>query len=185
VIEVESKSKKIYATHGTGLFEKHQFRKLGRHVVFEAGILVFHPETISIGDNVYIGHNTILKGYHKNELVIGDHTWIGQGCFFHSAGGIRIGEAVGIGPMVKVISSHHRMDDLSKPVLFQDIEFKRVVIGSGSDIGMGAVILPGITIGEGAVVGAGAVVTRDVPPCAVAAGNPAGIIRYRNRMQAT
>ncbi|MCX5841051.1 MAG: acyltransferase [Deltaproteobacteria bacterium] len=182
---MEIKSEKINTTHGTGLFEKHQFRKLGRHVVFEAGVLVFHPETISIGDNVYIGHNTILKGYHENELLIGDHTWIGQGCFFHSAGGIRIGEAVGIGPMVKVISSQHRRNDPSKPILFQDIEFQRVVIESGSDIGMGAIILPGIIIGEGAVVGAGSVVTREVPPYAVVAGNPAAIIRYRNRMQDT
>ena len=175
------KSEKINATHGTGLFEKHQFRSLGRHLVFEAGVLVFHPETISIGDNVYIGHNTILKGYHENEMLIGDHTWIGQGCFFHSAGGIRIGEAVGIGPMVKVISSQHGIDDPSKPILFQDIKFQRVVIESGSDIGMGAIVLPGITIGEGAIVGAGAVVTRKVPPYAVVAGNPAVIIKYRSR----
>lgn len=178
---MEIKPGKINATHGTGFYEKNQFRKLGYHVVFEAGVLVFHPETISIGDNVYIGHNSILKGYHENELVIGDHTWIGQGCFFHSAGGIRIGEAVGIGPMVKIISSRHRMENPSKPVLFHDIEFKRVVIGSGSDIGVGAVILPGITIGEGAVIGAGAVVTREVPPYAVVAGNPAVLIKYRNR----
>jgi acetyltransferase-like isoleucine patch superfamily enzyme len=44
---------------------------------------------------------------------------------------------------------------------------------------MGAIILPGIVIGEGAVVGAGAVVTRSIPPYAVAAGNPAKILRYR------
>ena len=114
-------------------------------------------------------------------MIIGDHTWIGQGCFFHSAGGVIIGSAVGIGPMVKIISSSHHMDDPSIPVLFHDIEFKQVTIGSGSDIGMGAVILPGITIGEGAVVGAGAVVTRPIPPYAVAVGNPAKIIKYRHK----
>ena len=38
---------------------------------------------------------------------------------------------------------------------------------------MRATILPGVTIGYGAVVGAGAVVTKDVPPLAVATGNPA------------
>ena len=37
----------------------------------------------------------------------------------------------------------------------------------------------GVTIGDGAVVGANAVVTRDVPPYAVVAGNPAKIIKYR------
>ena len=172
-------SEKNNKTHGTGLFAIHQFKNIGENVVFEEGVLVFHPENITIGKNVYIGHNTILKGYYKNELVIGEHTWIGQGCFFHSAGGITIGKAVGIGPMVKIISSRHRMDDLSKPVLFQDMELAGVSIGSGSDIGIGAIILSGVNIGEGAVIGAGALVTKAVPPYAIAAGNPAKIIKYR------
>jgi len=176
-------SEKNYSSHGSGLFEKHQFHKIGDNVIFENGVLVFHPETITIGHHVYIGHQTILKGYYRNEMVIGDHTWIGQGCFFHSGGGIFIGSAVGIGPMVKIISSHHLMDDLAKPVLFHEIAFKKVVIESGSDIGMGAIILPGMVVGEGAVVGAGAVVTRPIPPYAVAVGNPARIIKYRRRIE--
>jgi len=40
-------------------------------------------------------------------------------------------------------------------------------------------ILPGVRIGDGAVVGAGSVVTRDVPAMAIAAGNPARVIRMR------
>ena len=40
-----------------------------------------------------------------------------------------------------------------------------------------ATILGGITVGENAMVGAGAVVTKDVPPGAVVAGNPARILR--------
>lgn len=41
------------------------------------------------------------------------------------------------------------------------------------------VVLSGVTIGDGAIVGAGAVVTKDVPPYAIVAGNPARLIRYR------
>jgi UDP-2-acetamido-3-amino-2,3-dideoxy-glucuronate N-acetyltransferase len=51
------------------------------------------------------------------------------------------------------------------------------LIKRGSSIGSNATILCGITVGEGAIVGAGSVVTRDVPPGAIAAGNPARIIR--------
>lgn len=39
------------------------------------------------------------------------------------------------------------------------------------------IILPDVTIGEGAIVGAAAVVTRDVPACCIAAGNPARIVK--------
>ena len=54
-----------------------------------------------------------------------------------------------------------------------------VVIGSDVWIGVQAMVLSGVTIGHGAVVGARAVVTRDVPPYAIVAGNPARIVRYR------
>ena len=52
-------------------------------------------------------------------------------------------------------------------------------VGDRASIGSGAVILPGVTIGERAMIGAGAVVTRDVPPGAVAVGNPARVLRDR------
>ena len=50
-------------SHGSGKFTKKSFAALGANVVFEAGVLVFHPENIKIGNHVYIGHYTILKGY--------------------------------------------------------------------------------------------------------------------------
>ncbi|APR04067.1 CatB-related O-acetyltransferase [Thauera chlorobenzoica] len=54
-----------------------------------------------------------------------------------------------------------------------------VVIGNDVWLGTEAMIMSGVTIGDGAVVGARAVVTRDVPPYAIVAGNPARIVRYR------
>ena len=54
-----------------------------------------------------------------------------------------------------------------------------VTIGNDVWIGNGATILSGVTVGNGAVIGACAVVTKDVPPYAIVAGNPAKIIRYR------
>jgi UDP-2-acetamido-3-amino-2,3-dideoxy-glucuronate N-acetyltransferase len=51
------------------------------------------------------------------------------------------------------------------------------VVRHGASIGSGAVIMCGIEIGARAMIGAGAVVTRDVPPGAVVAGNPARVLR--------
>lgn len=167
------------SSHGSGLFRLDQFRSLGDGVVFEPGVLVFHPETITIGDGVYVGHNTILKGYHQNAMTLGDGCWIGQGCFFHSAGGLTVEEAVGIGPMVKILTSEHVADRLDLPVLHSPLRFASVRLGRGCDVGVGTVILPGVTIGDGAIVGAGSVVTRDVPQYEVWAGNPARRLRRR------
>ena len=52
-------------------------------------------------------------------------------------------------------------------------------IGHDVWIGDGAYIKAGINIGHGAIVGMGSVVTKDVPPYAIVAGNPARLIRYR------
>jgi len=54
---------------------------------------------------------------------------------------------------------------------------KPISIGKGCFIGTRAVILKGVKVGDRAVVGAGAVVSSDIPPSAVAVGNPARVIR--------
>jgi acetyltransferase-like isoleucine patch superfamily enzyme len=168
-----------HRSHGSGAFRLEDFRSLGPDCVFEAGALIFHPENVTLGRNVYVGHNAILKGYFRNELVIGDETWIGQQVFMHAAGGIRIGARVGIGPAVKILTSEHREAGRDIPVLFSPLEMAPVVIEADADIGIGAIVLPGVHIGTGAIVGAGSVVTRDVPAHAVVAGSPARILRHR------
>jgi chloramphenicol O-acetyltransferase type B len=56
---------------------------------------------------------------------------------------------------------------------------RRISIGNDVWLGRSVIVLPGVTIGDGAVVGAGSVVTKEVPPYAIVAGNPARLIRYR------
>jgi serine O-acetyltransferase len=51
------------------------------------------------------------------------------------------------------------------------------VIGNDVFIGAGATIIGPVKIGDGAIIGANALVLHDVPPHAVAAGNPARIIK--------
>ena len=171
---------KLYQSHGTGEFDLEQFWKTGSNVVLENDVLVFHPETIELGSNIYIGHNTILKGYYKNSMSIGDNTWIGQNCYFHSAGGIKIGKNVGIGPSVKILTSYHKEEGIEKPILFSELEFKQVIIGDDADIGIGTILLPGVRIGKGVQIGAGAIVTKNIPDFAVAYGAPAKVSKFRN-----
>ena len=54
-----------------------------------------------------------------------------------------------------------------------------VVIGNDVWLARGCSIMSGVTIGDGACVGAHALVSRDVPPYAIVAGNPARVIRMR------
>jgi acetyltransferase-like isoleucine patch superfamily enzyme len=168
-----------FQSHGSGEFSREQFSRIGDHVIFETGVLVFHPETIELGTNIYVGHGTILKGYYKNRMRIGDNTWIGQGCFLHSAGGIDIGARVGIGPGVKMITSYHEEAGIDIPILFSPVRAEGIVIEDDCDLGVGSIVLPGVRIGRSSQIGAGAVVTSDIPACSVAAGVPARVIRTR------
>ena len=53
------------------------------------------------------------------------------------------------------------------------------VVGHDVWIGRGATTMPGVTIGHGAIIGAGAVIASDVPPYAVAVGNPGHVVKRR------
>jgi acetyltransferase-like isoleucine patch superfamily enzyme len=168
-----------FASHGDGSFDPKAFQSVGTDVTFETGVRIWHPETISIGSNVYLGHGAMLKGHPHGKMKIGNDVWIGQRVFFHSAGDLTIGNQVGIGPNVSIFTSTHDHSDKSKAILDQPLQFAPVVLEDGCDIGIGAILLPGVTIGKGAQVGAGAVVTKNVEAYLIVAGNPAKPIGKR------
>jgi carbonic anhydrase/acetyltransferase-like protein (isoleucine patch superfamily) len=53
-----------------------------------------------------------------------------------------------------------------------------VYIGNNVWIGDSAIVCKGVRIGENSIIGAGSVVVRDIPANAVAAGNPAIVVKY-------
>ncbi|MEK7142948.1 MAG: DapH/DapD/GlmU-related protein [Patescibacteria group bacterium] len=172
----------ILKSHGTGKFKRGDFRKIGKNVIIEPEVLVFHPENIEIGDNVYLGHRTILKAYYKNKMIIKDNVWIGQNCFLHSAGGIIIGPRVGVAPGVMMLGSPHDLSqDNLGPINELPLIYKPIEIEEGCDIGIGAIILGGVIVRRGTQVGAGAVVAKSTRPFSIFAGVPAKFLRRRKK----
>lgn len=120
-------------------------------------------------------------GYQQ--IKLGNNTWLGPGTELHGEGGITIGNGVIFGPDVIVYTRTHRFDHPELNALPYDdhVLLKSVTIRDYVWIGRRAIILPGVTIGMGAVIGAGAVVSKSIPDYAVAVGNPAKVIRYRDK----
>jgi acetyltransferase-like isoleucine patch superfamily enzyme len=168
---------KTWKSHGSG--DDRDFKSIGRGVIIEPGARIFLARFIELGDDVYIGHDSILKGYFDRRFVIGAGTWIGPQCFMYASGGIKIGPHVGIGPKVTIITSQHDTADISIPILHAALKHAPVEIGDGADIGCGTIILPGAAIGQGAQIGAGSVVTGHIPGFTVATGVPARVVRER------
>ena len=53
------------------------------------------------------------------------------------------------------------------------------VVGNDVWIGQHVTVLPGVHIGDGAIIGANSVVADNIPPYAIAAGNPCRVVRPR------
>lgn len=133
--------------------------------------VVFSPETP--------GFVTLVN---PKKIVIGKNTVINKNSHFNPGDSkIKIGSYCHLGQGLVIYAFNHNYDsethipydkiNINKPVVVEDFVW----------CGANVTIVPGVTIGEGAIVGAGAVVTKDIPACAIVAGNPAQIIKYRNK----
>ena len=92
-----------------------------------------------------------------------------------------IGNYVMMGPDCLILTKNHRFDRTDIPMCKQgDALTEPVIVGDDVWIGARVIILPGTIIGHGAVIGAGSVVSGNIPPMAVAAGNPARVLRMRD-----
>lgn len=153
-------------------------RSAGHALQSGPGVVFKHPETIELGNSVFLGAQAMIQGRYDGTCRIGNHVWIGPHAYF-DARHLVIEDYVGWGPGAKVLGSSHDGNPVDVPIITTSLTIKPVVIGYGADIGTNATILPGVRVGANSIVGAGAVVTTDVPEYAVVAGVPARILRYR------
>lgn len=125
----------------------------------EGEFLIKPPFYCDYGFNIYLGKNVMIN----------------YGCVLLDVCPIHIGEHTLIGPSCQIYTAAHPLDADER---MKGIEFgKPITIGKNVWIGGNTTILPGVTIGDHAVIGAGSVVTKDIPPYAVAVGNPCHIIK--------
>ena len=140
--------------------------KLGRKVWVDPGVVIFPG--VEIGDYTSINRNTLIESGS-----------IGKFCSI--AANVSIGMAEH--PMHHLCTHVATYDAPVFGLITSDKQVQQVKraphIGHDVWVARGATVLRGVTIGDGAVVAAGSMVTKDVPPFAVVAGNPARIVKYR------
>ena len=152
------------------------FSRIAPDVRFGTNVRVFGFVNLygcSIGDNTKIGTFVEIQKHAEigANVKISSHTFICEG--------VHIEDDVFIGHNVSFINDKFPRATGAGGQLQTEADWQVVTtnVKRGASVGTGSTILCGLTIGEGAIVGAGSVVTRDVPPHAVVAGNPARLLR--------
>ncbi|GAB4288176.1 MAG: hypothetical protein Kow0083_00650 [Methylophaga sp.] len=144
--------------------------------------LVEAPDKIGTGSRIWAFTHILAGAKIGSECNICDHVFIENDvvvadrvtvkCGVQLWDGLRIESEVFIGPNATFTN-----DRFPRSKVYPE-QFLTTRVRQGASIGANATILPGLTIGQYAMVAAGAVVTKDVPPYALVAGNPARVIRY-------
>lgn len=128
-------------------------------------------------ENTHIGNHTygnLRINYHpstgNNKLKIGNYVSIASDVTF-IMGGNHFYNRISTYPFEFMLNNNiPEVDAFSKG---------DIIIEDDVWIANKSIILSGVTIGRGAIVGAGSVITKNIPPYAIVAGNPAKIIKYR------
>jgi acetyltransferase-like isoleucine patch superfamily enzyme len=118
----------------------------------------------------------------SDNITFKGYAYIGPDAYWSAKGKIEVGNNVIFGPRTILWTyTHNYMSENYIPYGKSDEDIiKNIIIEDNVWIGLGVTILPGVRIGEGAVIGMNSLVTKDIPSCAVVAGNPAKIIKYRD-----
>lgn len=175
-----NKYQKWYADY----FLAPQFEYFGRGLVF------MKPQHVEVfGGPVYLGdYSTVIATPDRKVRFAVWPVWLGKGkievgkcCLIcpgtriMSATSITMGDGCMTAQNVSISDADwHDIYDRSMPIG----KTKAVTIGNNVWLGDSVIVGKGVTIGDNAVIGAGSVVVKDIPANAIAAGNPATVIKY-------
>jgi acetyltransferase-like isoleucine patch superfamily enzyme len=154
----------------------------GRHLKLARLPEIYGHTSIHVGDGVsFTGVSAITSGRFLDQptLIIKDRAVIGHHVLLSVNQEIIIEEDVMIANHCAITDNdgHPRAMELRiqhVPLTARDI--RPVRICRGAWLGRGVQVMKGVTIGEGAIIGANSVVISDIPPYALAMGNPAEVI---------
>jgi acetyltransferase-like isoleucine patch superfamily enzyme len=161
----------------------HDDLRLGRNVFLGDNVVILRRHRggpVQFEDNVHLYGDTFINTGENGSIRIGEGSHIQHRCHLSAFyGSIQIGCRAEIAPNCAFYAHNHGIA-LGTPIREQPLSTKGgVVLEDDVWLGFGVVVLDGVHIGAGAVIAAGSVVTTDIPSNAIASGNPARIVSFR------
>ena len=111
---------------------------------------------------------------------VGDGVGFGKNVKIYGDGPVFIGKRAVLAEDTLVYTQVHDYDHSDVLPFGWGFTYPETRIDDYAWLGVRCIVLPGAHVGEGAVVQAGSVVMGNIPPCAIAAGNPAKVIGWRD-----
>lgn len=153
----------------------HQLAIVESDVSIGAGTKIWHWSQIRSGAKV--GSECIIAKsvFIDSKVIVGNRVKIQNNASIYM--GVTIEDGVFVGPHVcftndlnpRAISSDGELKSSS------DWKLSSTIVNYGASIGANSTILADVTLGKWSLIGAGSVVTKNIPPHALAFGNPAQI----------
>jgi acetyltransferase-like isoleucine patch superfamily enzyme len=146
-------------------------------------------ERIRLGEAVVCRGLLVREAFGDGHIQVNDHVYIGDDVLISCAAQVTIGRFTLVAHGAQIFDNdshptdpgqreaHYRAILQGGPVPAPAIAAAPVIVGERAWIGLNAFVGKGVTIGDESIVAAGSVVTRDVPPRALAAGNPAQVVK--------
>lgn len=161
----------------------HPELKIGKHCFIGRDVVIFERKNggyIKLDDRVQVNRGSVMETGMGGCITIGYNSSIHPFCHIYAyIAPITVGSGVMLAPNCALYSYDHGLAP-GKPIRTQPLSTKgAIVIGDEAWLGFGTIVLSGVKIGKGAAIGAGSVVTSDIPDNAIAAGNPAKVIKMR------
>lgn len=157
--------------------------RAGKALYIEKVPYIIGHTKIYVGDHVSLSGSLSIKSgrfFDDPELIIGSHTFIGNGCNFTVNRRVEIGAHCNIAGGTTIADSDGHPSEWERRADHDELtreEVGEIKIGDHVWIGRDAQILKGVTIGDRAIIGAGSVVISDVPADMIAMGSPARLVR--------
>ena len=127
--------------------------KVGRRVEIFQGVKIHGVGEVEIGDGAFLGHEALLMVNEGSKIIIEPYAMVGSRTI--------------------ITTGFHQITPNEERILSREGTTSIIIIGKGTSVSTGAMVLPGVTIGEMSVIAAGATVTRNVEPFSMVAGTPA------------
>jgi len=168
------------------LYYRKQFNSCGHKINIDENVYFDYPQSISLGNHIWIDRNCIFISSRSGKIEIGDGSHIGIGSILQGHGKIIVGNYFTTSAGCKLYSTSNDPHRCFSGTLHintseNDLIKNELLIGNNVWLGLNVIMVKG-RIEDNVFVKSNSIITGDIPQNSIAEGNPCRKTneRYKN-----